>query len=98
METIKDLLVDMEAMHQDPEGMIAESRILNFAHEIHIRLYPIYTFKIMNLTLEHDSSEPADSVETLVNDMIVRLLRLGKFLNDQAKVIGFLYLFLLSLI
>lgn len=41
----------------------------------------------MNLSLEHDSSEPSDSIESLVSDITVRLLRLGKFLNDQSKVI-----------
>ena len=73
-------------MHNDADGMIAESRIISLAHEIHVRLYPVYTFKMMNLSLEHDSSEPTDGTETLVTDMITRLLRLGKFLNDQYKV------------
>ena len=73
-------------MHDDPEGMIAESRLISIAHEIHVRLYPVYTFKMMNLSLEHDSSEPTDGTETLVTDIVTRLLRLGKFLNDQYKV------------
>jgi hypothetical protein len=73
-------------MHNDPEGMIAESRLISIAHEIHVRLYPVYTFKMMNLSLEHDSSEPTDGTETLVTDIVTRLLRLGKFLNDQYKV------------
>lgn len=85
METIKDILRDVKKMNNDPEGMITEARILNIAHEIHIRLFPVYTFKLMNLSLEHDSSEPSESVESLVNDIVVRLLRMGKFLNDQSK-------------
>ena len=40
----------------------------------------------MNLSLEHDSSEPTDGTETLVTDIVTKLLRLGKFLNDQYKV------------
>lgn len=73
-------------MHNDQEGMIAESRIISISHEIHVRLYPVYTFKMMNLSLEHDSSEPTDGTETLVTDIVTKLLRLGKFLNDQYKV------------
>jgi hypothetical protein len=73
-------------MNQDPNGMIGESKILSFSHEIHIRLFPVYTFKMMNLSSEYDSSEPTDTVDTLVNDITTRLLRFGKFLNDQSKV------------
>jgi hypothetical protein len=72
-------------MHENSESMISETKILNLAHEIHIRLYPVYTFKMMNLSLEHDSSEPSETTETLVNDILTRLLRMGKFLFDQAK-------------
>ena len=86
VETIKSILKDIESMHDEPEGMIAESKLLSLSHEIHIRLYPVYTFKMMNLSLEHDSSEPTDGTETLVVDIITKLLRLGKFLNDQYKV------------
>ena len=43
----------------------------------------------MNLSLEHDSSDPGESEEVLVNDIITRLLRLGKFLHDNAKVLFF---------
>ena len=85
LETLKDILKDVNKMSNDPEGMITEARILNLAHEIHIRMFPVYTFKLMNLSLEHDSSEPSESVESLVNDIVVRLLRMGKFLNDQSK-------------
>ena len=76
----------MEAMHLDPEGMIEDSRVLSIDHEIHVRLYPIYVFKIMHLSLEYDSNDPSESVENLVNDIITRLLRLGKLLTDQSKV------------
>ena len=83
---MKTIFKDLETMHSDAEGMVAESRIISLAHEIHVRLYPVYTFKMMNLSLEHDSSEPTDGTETLVTDMITKLLRLGKFLSDQYKV------------
>ena len=73
-------------MHNNEDSMIAETRILNIAHEIHIRLFPVYTFKMMNLSLEHESSEPTETTEALVGDILVRLLRMGKFLYDQAKV------------
>lgn len=87
LETIKSFLTDIEIMHNDTEsGMIAESRIISMSHEIHVRLYPVYTFKMMNLSLEHDSSEPTESTETLVTDMVTKLLRMGKFLNDQYKI------------
>ncbi len=39
----------------------------------------------MNLSLEYDSSEPSETSDVLVNEMLVRLLRLGKFLNDNTK-------------
>ena len=39
----------------------------------------------MNLTAENDSSEPGDTVEALINDITVKLMRLGKFLNDNSK-------------
>ncbi|RMZ98877.1 hypothetical protein BpHYR1_036267 [Brachionus plicatilis] len=84
-ETIKDILKDMRKMMDDPEGMVTDARILNMAHEVHIRMFPVYTFKLMNLSLEHDSSEPSESLETLVNDMVIKLLRMGKYLNDQSK-------------
>jgi hypothetical protein len=35
--------------------------------------------------LEYDSSEPAESAEVLINETIVRLLRLGKFLYDNHR-------------
>ena len=85
-ETIKMVIDDLNRMQSDPEGMIADSRILSYAHEVHIRLYPFYAYKTMNLSLEHDSSEPSESVETLVNDIVLRLLRLGKYLVENTKV------------
>lgn len=85
LETLKDILKDLETMHNNEDSMIAETRILNIAHEIHIRLFPVYTFKMMNLSLEHESSEPTETTEALVGDILVRLLRMGKFLYDQAK-------------
>lgn len=73
-------------MQNDTEnGWISESKIISFAHEIHIRLFPVYSFKHMNLTTESDSSEPSETAETLVNEITVKLMRLGKFLNDAAK-------------
>lgn len=75
----------MRKMIKDPEGMVTDAKILNMAHEVHIRMFPVYTFKLMNLSLEHDSSEPSESLETLVNDMVIKLLRMGKYLNDQSK-------------
>lgn len=67
--------------------MMAETKIINFAHEIHVRLFPVYTFKMMNLFLEHDSSEPTETIEALIHDIVIRLMRLGKFLTDNSKVI-----------
>ena len=86
LEGLKELFKDMEAMQLDPEGMIEDSRVLSIDHEIHVRLYPVYVFKIMYLSLEYDSNDPSESVENLVNDIITRLLRLGKLLTDQFKV------------
>jgi hypothetical protein len=40
----------------------------------------------MNLTSESDSNEPGETIEVLINEITVKLLRLGKFLNDNAKV------------
>lgn len=74
-------------------GMIIESKIVNLAHEIHVRLFPVYTFKTMYLNLEHDSQEPSETIEQLVQEITVRLLRLGKFLTDNSKV-NILLLFL----
>ena len=34
-----------------------------------------------------DSSEPGDTVEALISEITVKLLRLGKYLNDNAKVL-----------
>lgn len=34
VETIKDILIDLNRICQDPDGMIIEAKILNFAHEI----------------------------------------------------------------
>ena len=38
----------------------------------------------MNFSLEYDSSEPSETVDVLVNETLTRLLRFGKFLNDNA--------------
>ena len=40
----------------------------------------------MNLTSESDSNEPGDTIEALISEITVKLIRLGKFLNDSAKV------------
>lgn len=64
--------------------MIIIYYILNYSY-VNIRLFPFYTYKIMNLVLEYDSSEPSETTETLVNETLVRLLRFGKFLNDNTK-------------
>ncbi|CAF0760054.1 unnamed protein product [Brachionus calyciflorus] len=85
LDSIKEILKDVNRMSLGSDEMISEARILNIAHEIHIRMFPVYTYKLMNLSLEHDSTEPSESVESLVNDIIVRLLRMGKYLNDQSK-------------
>ena len=85
-ETIKLILSDINKHQEDPDGMIQDAKILNFTHEIHLRLFPPFIVKNMNLSLEHDSSEPSDTPETLVNDMVTRLLRLGKFLLENIRV------------
>lgn len=73
-------------MQNDAEnGWISESKIISFAHETHVRLFPVYSFKIMNLTTENDSSEPGDTQEALINDITVKMMRLGKFIYDNAK-------------
>lgn len=71
----------------EEEGMIQEAKIITFAHEVQIRLFPVYTFKMMNLKSEHDSNEATETAEQLVSEISTRLLRLGKFLNDNSKVI-----------
>lgn len=85
IETIKEILTDLERMHADSDEMISETKILNVDHEIHIRLFPIYTFKMMNLTLESGASDPNETVDAICTEMMTRLLRMGKFLYDQAK-------------
>jgi hypothetical protein len=83
-QTINDILIDIQQMTADEETtMIGETRILNYSHEIQVRLFPIYIYKMMNLNSEHNVSDPSESIETLINDILVRLLRLGKFLNDK---------------
>ncbi len=72
-------------MHADAEGMISDSKILNVTHEISVRLFPVYTFKMVNLVMEHDSTEPSETLDALVQEQIVRVLRMGKFLNDNSK-------------
>lgn len=86
LETIRSILQDMEEMRaNEEEGMIQEAKIITFAHEVHVRLFPVYTFKMMNLKSEHDSNETTETVEQLVSEISTRLLRLGKFLNDNSK-------------
>jgi len=86
LETIRNILEDIEEMRaNEQEGMIQEAKIITFAHEVHIRLFPVYTFKIMNLHLEHDSNETTETAEQLVAEISTRLLRLGKFLHDNSK-------------
>lgn len=85
LETIRQILNDLEGMKLTDTGMIIESKIVNLAHEIHVRLFPVYTFKTMYLNLEHDSQEPSETIEQLVQEITVRLLRLGKFLTDNSK-------------
>lgn len=85
LETIKEILKDVEQMKDDENGMVNDSKILSVAHEIHVRLFPVYTFKMMNLNLEHDSNEPSETIEQLVQEIVTRLLRLGKFLTDNSK-------------
>lgn len=46
----------------------------------------MYAYKVMNLTSESDSNEPGDTIEALISEITVKLIRLGKFLNDSAKV------------
>lgn len=88
LETIRSILEDIEEMRaNEEEGMIQEAKIITFAHEVHVRLFPVYTFKMMNLNVEHDSNETTETVEQLVSEMSTRLLRLGKFLSDNSKVI-----------
>jgi hypothetical protein len=51
-----------------------------------MRVFPLYVYKMMNLSLESDSSEPTDSVDTLAGEIVTRLLRLGSFLNEASKI------------
>ena len=85
VSTIYQILQDLQTMHADEEGMISDSKILNVAHEISVRLFPVYTFKMVNLVMEHDSTEPSEMLDALVQEQIVRVLRMGKFLNDNSK-------------
>ncbi len=85
MNTINQILQELQTMHADQEGMISESKILNVSHEINVRLFPVYTFKMVNFVMEHDSSEPTETLDSIVNEQIVRVLRMGKFLNDNFK-------------
>lgn len=86
LETIRQILDDITTMQEDEvEGMIAEAKLLVMAHEVNVRLFPVYTFKMMNLVMEHDSTEPSETIDSLVHEQTVRLLRLGKFLNDNSK-------------
>ena len=72
-------------MINNPSGLIGEAKLINIARDASVRLFPFYTSKVMNLSIEFDSSEPTETVDVLVNETIVRLLRLGKFLNDNTK-------------
>lgn len=49
----------------------------------------MYCFKVLNLSIESNASDPSETVESLVGDIVVRFLRMGKFLTDQSKVTGF---------
>ena len=80
------ILNDINKSLEEPDGMLQDAKILNFTHEIHMRLFPPFVVKNMNLSLEHDSSEPSDTPETLVNDIVTRLLRLGKYLLENIRV------------
>ena len=75
----------MDDMINNPNGLIGEAKLINIARDANVRLFPFYTAKVMNLSIEFDSSEPTETVDVLVNETIVRLLRLGKFLNDNTK-------------
>lgn len=75
----------MDDMINNPNGLIGEAKLINIARDVNIRLFPFYTSKVMNLSIEFDSAEPTETVDVLVNETIVRLLRLGKFLNDNTK-------------
>lgn len=44
-------------------------------------------FKILNLNIEYDGSEPQETVDVLVSDIVVRLLRMGKFFYEQSRVV-----------
>jgi hypothetical protein len=61
-------------------------RLTHILIHVHIRIFPLYAYKVMNLTSESDSNEPGDTIEALISEITVKLIRLGKFLNDSAKV------------
>jgi hypothetical protein len=69
-------------------SLIVPGKCLFFFNQehIHMRVFPLYVYKMMNLSLEFDSSEPTDSMETLVGEIVTRLLRLGSYLNEASKI------------